>query len=132
MQVFHAITIFAVSDLQRSIDFYAQRLGFHEERRFDCFAVVRRDACRIGLSAPGDPRQGVPGAGEVYIVCDEVDEHWRAIVQAGVTVDANPRDQDYGMRDFTLRDPDGNVITFGADSRKALDRARDPHLESGG
>lgn len=113
MKVTHATTVFAVEDLQRAVRFYTDALGFAAEFRFDHYAGVRLGDCRIGLSGPGDPRRRQPGAGEVYVVCEGVDEFHRRASGAGARVDGAPESRDYGMRDFALRDPDGNVITFG-------------------
>jgi len=40
-------------------------------------------------------------------------EEWR---QAGIEVDG-PRDEDYGKREGSITDPDGNVIRFGSPLR---------------
>lgn len=113
MVILHAMTVFAVGDLERALGFYIGVLGFEQVRRFDSFAAVRRDGCRIGLAGPGDPRRRTPGSGEVYVVCDEVEAYHAAVLRAGAVTDAGPTDQTYGMRDFIVRDPDGNVLTFG-------------------
>jgi uncharacterized glyoxalase superfamily protein PhnB len=39
-----------------------------------------------------------------------VAEEWR---EAGIEVDG-PRDEDYGKREGSITDPDGNVIRFGS------------------
>ena len=113
MAILHAMTVFAVGDLERALGFYVGVLGFEPVRRLESFAVVRCGGCRLGLSGPGDPRRRAPGSGEVYIVCDDVDARHDAMTRAGATTDAGPTDQTYGLRDFTMRDPDGNVLTFG-------------------
>jgi hypothetical protein len=30
-----------------------------------------------------------------------------------------PKDYDYGMRDFVVEDPDGNLVAFGQESKNA-------------
>jgi uncharacterized glyoxalase superfamily protein PhnB len=58
----------------------------------------------------------VPGGGALYIHCqdaDRVSEEWR---HAGIEVDG-PRDEDYGKREGSVIDPDGNVIRFGSPIR---------------
>ena len=40
-------------------------------------------------------------------------EEWR---RAGIEVDG-PRDEDYGKREGSIADPDGNVIRFGSPIR---------------
>ena len=50
MKIVHTTTIFAVCDLERSLRFYTGMLGFSIEFRFDYYAGVKLDNCRIGLS----------------------------------------------------------------------------------
>jgi uncharacterized glyoxalase superfamily protein PhnB len=54
-----------------------------------------------------------PGATSVYVVTDQVDEVHARCVAAGVEV-VNPlEDTDYGSHTFGVRDPEGNLWTFG-------------------
>ena len=41
------------------------------------------------------------------------------LVKRGAKVLKEPKDYDYGLRDFDVSDIDGNVIFFGIKSRKA-------------
>jgi uncharacterized glyoxalase superfamily protein PhnB len=49
----------------------------------------------------------------VYVVVGDVDEHHRGAVAAGADVVMEPTDQDYGSRDYAVRDFEGNVWAFG-------------------
>ena len=53
------------------------------------------------------------GTGSVYIVVDEPDALFERAVAAGATVVREPRDEDYGSRGFTVRDPEGVFWSFG-------------------
>jgi uncharacterized glyoxalase superfamily protein PhnB len=53
------------------------------------------------------------GAGSVYAVTDEPDTLFERAVAAGAEVMQGLRDEDYGSRGFTVRDPEGNVWSFG-------------------
>lgn len=57
-----------------------------------------------------------PGIGSVYIVVDDADAadalHERAVA-AGATITQGLRDEDYGSRGFTCRDPEGVYWSFG-------------------
>jgi uncharacterized glyoxalase superfamily protein PhnB len=66
------------------------------------------------LSQQGNPNKGEPGSGSIYIFCDEVDGYFAEITSRGARVEGEPRDYEYGMRDFVTRDPDGNQLSFGA------------------
>jgi uncharacterized glyoxalase superfamily protein PhnB len=52
--------------------------------------------------------------GGVYVVIDgDVDAHAARAEQAGATIVRPPADQDYGGREYTCRDPEGNLWSFG-------------------
>lgn len=55
----------------------------------------------------------VRGRGSTYCVTDEVDEVFERAVAAGARVLREPRDEDYGGRDFVVLDPEGNQWSFG-------------------
>ncbi|MCX5043705.1 VOC family protein [Aldersonia sp. NBC_00410] len=55
-----------------------------------------------------------PGVGSIYIVTDDVDELYRRAVAGGAQIVREPRDEDYGGRDFVCRDPEGVFWSFGS------------------
>ncbi|MFF7963785.1 VOC family protein [Streptomyces sp. NPDC007903] len=62
--------------------------------------------------------EAMSGAGPagVYVVLDDaadVDAHHRRAVEHGVEILMPPTDQDYGSRDYTARDAEGNIWSFG-------------------
>lgn len=48
-----------------------------------------------------------------YVVTDHPDELFSRATGAGATVVRELRDEDYGSRGFTVRDPEGNLWSFG-------------------
>jgi len=48
-----------------------------------------------------------------YVVCDEPDALFKRAVDAGATVVQDLNDADYGSRGFTVKDPEGNLWSFG-------------------
>lgn len=54
-----------------------------------------------------------PGVGLIYLVTDDPDGLYARAVAAGATVVRPLQDQDYGSRDFTVRDPQGVLWSFG-------------------
>jgi hypothetical protein len=106
--------IFRVAEVARSVAWF-ERAGFEVSVHDDIYAFARRDRdLTVHLAqAVGDE---LPGHGVLYIHCrdaDRVAEEWR---QAGIEVDG-PRDQEYGKREGSITDPDGNVIRFGGPVR---------------
>jgi len=49
----------------------------------------------------------------VYVVVEDADAHFARAKAAGATITREPVTQDYGGRDYTCKDPDGHVWTFG-------------------
>lgn len=56
---------------------------------------------------------GHAGEGRVYVAIDDVDGLAARARAAGATVLRGPEDTDYGSRECTLRDPEGNLWSFG-------------------
>ena len=107
--------IFQVTDVPRSTAWY-ERAGFELWSHSDTYAFAHRDHDLTIHLAQADPTTGEPGHGALYIHCqsaDRVAEEWR---QAGLDVDG-PRDEDYGKREGSITDPDGNLIRFGSPIR---------------
>ena len=49
----------------------------------------------------------------VYVVVDDADAHFSRAKAAGATIVRKPITQDYGGRDYTCKDPEGHVWSFG-------------------
>lgn len=71
------------------------------------------DSLVMGSSLPREPDPyGGPGFG-VYVAVDDPDAMHDRAVAAGAEIVAPLTDQPYGSRDFSVRDPEGNVWNFG-------------------
>jgi uncharacterized glyoxalase superfamily protein PhnB len=53
------------------------------------------------------------GTGSVYVVTDEPDRLFERATAAGAQLVREMRDEDYGSRGFSVRDPEGNIWSFG-------------------
>jgi uncharacterized glyoxalase superfamily protein PhnB len=54
-----------------------------------------------------------PGVGSIYTVIEDPDTLFARATAAGATVVRELTDQDYGSREFTVRDPEGVFWSFG-------------------
>lgn len=54
-----------------------------------------------------------PGTDAVHVVCDDPDALFARATVAGAQVVRGLVDEDYGSRGFTVRDPEGNLWSFG-------------------
>ena len=53
------------------------------------------------------------GAASIYVVTDEPDRLYEWAIAAGAELVRELRDEDYGSRGFSVRDPEGNIWSFG-------------------
>src|SRR5437763_1596845 len=77
-------------------------------------AEMRRGSDLIMFgTARGDRNGERVGQGWVYVTCDDPDTLYARAKSAGADVIMELTDQDYGSRDFAVRDPEGNHWNFG-------------------
>jgi len=111
-----AATIFTVSDLAASIAFYRDRLGFTVTFEYGepaYYACLCRDEVGLHLRVGGASPAWRPGNGALAVFVTDVDALYGELVARDARPPNPPQDRTYGMRDFTLEDPDGNELTFG-------------------
>ena len=66
------------------------------------------------VAAPGGQEiASPPGGASVYVVTDDPDGLYERATKAGAVVVRELRDEDFGSRDFVVRDPEGNIWSFG-------------------
>jgi uncharacterized glyoxalase superfamily protein PhnB len=61
----------------------------------------------------GEPPSPLSSTVSIYIVIDDPDRHREVAGQAGATIVREPEDMDYGSREYSARDPEGNLWSFG-------------------
>ena len=54
-----------------------------------------------------------PGQSAAYVVTDDADGLYARVVASGAVILKPLQDTDHGGRDFTFRDPEGNLWSFG-------------------
>ena len=89
----------------------AIRLGFTTSHHDATYAFAHRDRLTIHLAQTDSP--GIARTGSIYMHVDDADRLATAWRQAGVEV-VGPEDFDYGKREGSHTDPDGNLIRFGS------------------
>jgi catechol 2,3-dioxygenase-like lactoylglutathione lyase family enzyme len=111
-----------VSDLQRSLAFYCDKLGFVEPGVWGdppSFAMANRDGFDIMLkqaAAPGDVNPSGPtGTWDLYIRVADARDELEALKAAGVAIDQDLSETEYEMLEFEIVDPDGYRIGIGSD-----------------
>jgi uncharacterized glyoxalase superfamily protein PhnB len=104
----------AIEWLERAFGFEREMVVEEGEGRI-AHAQLRYGDGMVMLGSERDDGWG-PHAGRswVYVaVEDDVDAHYERAKAAGAEVVREPTDQDYGSRDYSVRDPEGNIWSFG-------------------
>ena len=117
-----AATIFTVRDVDASLAYYRDQLGFSVTFQYGeptYYVCLCRDEVAIHLRAAGGKPSWIPGNGAIAIFVRDVDALHAELVASGARVLQPPQDYPYGMRDFGVADLDGNQLTFGMESRPA-------------
>lgn len=109
------------NDAAGLIDFLVNKVGFiktvaHTEG--DTVAHAQLDwpeggGVMLGSYKPDRDWSRKPGTAGTYVVTDDPDALYRRVRDAGVDILQDIADQDYGNREFVIRDPEGNLWAFG-------------------
>jgi uncharacterized glyoxalase superfamily protein PhnB len=118
--------ILSYRDAPAAIEFLTKAFGFEQRAvytRDDDPSVVEHAELRwplgggimLGTAGKDDTAFGtrMPGNDSVYVVCTNPDGLFDQAVNAGAEVVRGLADEDYGSRGFSVRDPEGNIWSFG-------------------
>jgi catechol 2,3-dioxygenase-like lactoylglutathione lyase family enzyme len=112
-----AATVFVVSSIARSIEYYRDALGFAITFQYGnptFYACLCRDEVALHLLAAQETKR-LPGNGGICVFVKDVDRVHADLLSRGANVIKAPQNYDYGMRDFDVVDLDGNHLTFGTE-----------------
>lgn len=108
------IPVLPTTDLARTHTYYRDILGFLEPWGFGeppQYGGVRADLEQMpAIHFTVDSERG---AGEVFVIVNDVDAYYEKAKVAGAEMIFEVGDRPYGMRDFMVADPDGNRLSFG-------------------
>ena len=111
-QIENTIPVLAVRDLDRSIAFFKDVLGFEVEWNAGSICSVARDSCSIMLQQQGETHQGT-----VWVGLDG--DALFSRIQASDARILQPPSRKPWAYEMKIADPDGNVIWLGADPKGA-------------
>lgn len=106
-----------VSDVERAIDFYANKLGFTKDVDVQPAEGVRvvqltpeGSGCSVGFGTGLDVYRGEPGSVRgLHFVVEDIEATRAELVRAGVEV-GEIHDFGGGVRGASFSDPDGNTF----------------------
>jgi uncharacterized glyoxalase superfamily protein PhnB len=104
-------------DLQRTADFYRDRLGFTESKLFPEHGhlIVRRGPVEIHfwLAASEEEAKHYGGASSCYIRVRNIALLYEELLNRGAPIRYGLTRQPWGMNEMQVDDPYGNAIRFG-------------------
>jgi uncharacterized glyoxalase superfamily protein PhnB len=109
-------------DAHAAIDFLEKAFGFERHAVYDgdnggvAHAELRfgSEMVMLGSTGEGDGQfNQAAGRYSLYLVVDDPDSHHARAKEAGAEIVRGLRDEDYGSRGYTARDPEGNLWSFG-------------------
>ena len=111
-----ARSVLAVKDLQSSVAFYREKLGFTVNAEYDGWCFLSRGGIQLMLGHCPDE---VP-ASQIndhsyfaYIEVEGIDELHSEFQARGLVSLSAPESKAWGMREFMVTTPDGHRIMFG-------------------
>src|SRR5688500_1181890 len=109
----NAVPKLLTRDLARTADYYSQHLGFEIINMYADYLIVRRGdvSLHFGLAPDTDPKNNQCSTYGYVRGVDTANEQCKA--EGILRQNAWLADRYYGVRDFSLIDPDGNLLTFG-------------------
>ena len=110
---------FQAHDPQQVLRFLVDALGFVENVSYpdDAGRISHAQldwpgggGVMFGTYKPDDEWSREPGTAGVYLVADDVEAVYARATGAGAIIVRELDDTDYGSREFTVRDPEGNLF----------------------
>lgn len=98
-------------------EYYINQLDFQLVGEYENYLIVEKDAIQIHffLFEDLDPKENY---GQVYIRTNEIDQYYETLIEKQITIHPNGKleTKSWGQKEFSLLDPDYNLLTFGGNS----------------
>jgi predicted enzyme related to lactoylglutathione lyase len=120
-----AMSVLTVTDIDKSVDFYEDGLGFSTAGKWvkdngtPYFAILALDRITVALQCGKPVEHNGPWCAYLYVA--DIEAYAAEITGKGVALHREITDQFYGCRDLEIKDPDGNVLCFGQDLSPGTD-----------
>ncbi|MEO5673545.1 MAG: VOC family protein [Chitinophagales bacterium] len=100
-----------VTDINRSIDFYINQLGFELEKRWeDRYAVIAAPGIKFGLHPSSTQFQKQDTNMSVGFIVDKLDSYIEMLEEKGIDFKVN---EATAIRTANFTDPDGTPVYYG-------------------
>ncbi|MFM7206897.1 MAG: bleomycin resistance protein [Planctomycetaceae bacterium] len=121
-EILSSTFVLAVPDVNASVGFYVNQLGFTEDLRVEGWAFLSRGACRLRLGHCPEaiPMKDVPDhSWFAYLHVRDAAGLYREYRERGVPMWHPLADKPWGMREFSIVTPDGHRIVCGEELTEA-------------
>jgi predicted enzyme related to lactoylglutathione lyase len=99
-----------LTDVPAGVKHYRDVLGFTVNYAQDDIGVMDRDDVRLLLIARTSAHRGI---GSAYFYVRDADALYAEFLEKGADVQGEPVSQPWGLREFSVLDPEGNRLSFG-------------------
>jgi catechol 2,3-dioxygenase-like lactoylglutathione lyase family enzyme len=112
-QFFQGAPVLSVPDVPATAAFYRTMLGFRSDPGAGSpdYTVVWRDNAAVHLARGEHAPTGV----RIFFWVKDVNGLYEEVIGRSVPIDVPIDTRPYGIRDFSVRDPNGVVVIFGQD-----------------
>lgn len=97
-------------------DYYLDKLGFElfEAEDYEAYLIIRKDQVQIHFFA-FESLNTTENYGQVYIRVTDIEQVYQEFLEKNVPIHPNGilQTKPWGQREFSLLDPDHNLLTFG-------------------
>lgn len=103
-------------DKKATRNFYSTKLGFQEfgSADFEGYLMMQKDAIQIHFFEfkTLDPKENY---GQVYIRTNDIDHFYQTLLDNKTSIHPNGQltIKPWGQKEFSVHDPDNNLLTFG-------------------
>ncbi len=107
-----ACPLFPSSDIPATLEFYRRGLGFAVSLEMANYVIIERDGVEVHFWPCDD--HYIAENTSAYIRVDDADSLYKELINQGHEMRIiAPEDREWGMREFYVWDPDGNLLKFG-------------------
>ena len=112
-QFYQGAPVLIVPDVRATAEFYRRVLGFTSDPGASTpeYSVVWRDNAAVHLARG----ERAPAGVRVFFWVRDVNALYDEVIARGAVIDVPIGTRLYGVRDFSVRDPNGVVAVFGQD-----------------
>lgn len=112
-QFYQGAPVLSVPDVPATVAFYRKMLGFRSDPGAETadYTVVWRDNAAVHFAKGAVAPTGV----RLFFWVKDVNALYEEVIGRRVAIEVPIETRQYGVRDFSVRDPNGVVVVFGQD-----------------